>query len=134
MPAVPHRLGFLNDLNADGEAVPGIEHTNIVTKYDELVFPYTSGIMGDGGTNIVLQDVCPLNLASTSPSPSTRPSPDDRQRARARERDARHLLRAGAAAANAARRSAAKSAKLRGGRPRMSLTSEPTRSVIPPSR
>jgi len=50
---------YLNTLNADGEAIPGIEHTNIVTKYDELVTPYTSGIMRDGGTNIVLQDVCP---------------------------------------------------------------------------
>jgi triacylglycerol esterase/lipase EstA (alpha/beta hydrolase family) len=50
---------YLNTLNADGEAVPGIEHTNIVTKYDELVVPYTSGIMSDGGKNIVVQDVCP---------------------------------------------------------------------------
>jgi triacylglycerol esterase/lipase EstA (alpha/beta hydrolase family) len=50
---------FLNDLNADGEAIAGVEHTNIATKYDELVRPYTSGIMRDGGTNIVLQDVCP---------------------------------------------------------------------------
>lgn len=54
---------FLNDLNADGEAIPGIEHTNIVTRYDELVTPYTSGIMSDGGTNIVLQDVCPTDLS-----------------------------------------------------------------------
>ena len=50
---------FLKDLNADGEAIPGIEHTNIATRNDELVKPYTSGIMRDGGTNIVLQDVCP---------------------------------------------------------------------------
>ena len=54
---------YLNDLNADGEVVPGIEFTNIVTKYDELVVPYTSGIMRDGGTNIVLQDVCPHDIA-----------------------------------------------------------------------
>lgn len=54
---------YLNVLNADGEAIPGVEHTNIVTKYDELVTPYTSGIMRDGGTNIVLQDVCPLDLS-----------------------------------------------------------------------
>jgi triacylglycerol lipase len=54
---------FLNDLNADGEAIPGVEHTNIVTRYDELVVPYTSGIMRDGGTNIVLQKVCPANLS-----------------------------------------------------------------------
>lgn len=52
---------YLNDLNADGEAVPGVEHTNIVTRYDELVVPYTSGFMADGGTNILLQDVCPAD-------------------------------------------------------------------------
>lgn len=54
---------YLDDLNADGEAIPGIEHTNIVTRYDELVFPYTSGLMRDGGTNIVLQRECPLNVS-----------------------------------------------------------------------
>ena len=54
---------YLNDLNADGEAIPGIEHTNIVTRYDELVIPHTSGLMRDGGTNIVLQDVCPNDLS-----------------------------------------------------------------------
>ncbi|WP_205696886.1 alpha/beta fold hydrolase [Conexibacter sp. SYSU D00693] len=54
---------YLNDLNADGEAVPGIEHTNIMTRYDELVQPYTSGVMRDGGTNVVVQDVCPGDLS-----------------------------------------------------------------------
>ncbi len=54
---------YLNDLNADGEAIPGIKHTNIITRYDELVQPYTSGIMRDGGTNIVVQDVCPLDVS-----------------------------------------------------------------------
>ena len=53
---------YLNDLNSDGEAIPGIVHTNVVTRYDELVVPYTSGIMRDGGTNIVLQDLCPANV------------------------------------------------------------------------
>jgi triacylglycerol esterase/lipase EstA (alpha/beta hydrolase family) len=54
---------YLNDLTADGEAIPGVEHTNIVTRYDALVVPYTSGIMRDGGTNIVLQQVCPADLS-----------------------------------------------------------------------
>jgi triacylglycerol lipase len=54
---------FLDHLNADGEAIPGIRHTNIITRYDELVQPYTSGIMSDGGTNIVVQDVCPNDLS-----------------------------------------------------------------------
>ena len=52
---------YLNELNSDGERIPGVIHTNIVTRYDELVVPYTSGIMRDGGTNIVIQDVCPAN-------------------------------------------------------------------------
>ena len=54
---------YLNALNADGEAIPGVEHTNIVTRYDLLVVPYTSGIMRDGGTNIVVQDRCPADLS-----------------------------------------------------------------------
>jgi triacylglycerol lipase len=54
---------YMADLNADGEAIPGIIHTNIATKYDELVQPYTSGLMSDGGTNIVVQDVCPFDVS-----------------------------------------------------------------------
>ena len=37
-----------------------MNYVNIVTKYDELVRPYTSGIE-DGMTNIVLQDHCKLD-------------------------------------------------------------------------
>lgn len=54
---------YLNRLNRDGEAVKGIRHTNIVTVTDELVVPYTSGLMNDGGRNIVLQDLCPADLS-----------------------------------------------------------------------
>ena len=54
---------YLNELNSDGERIPGIRHTNIATRYDELVMPYTSGLMRDGGTNIVVQDVCPLDVS-----------------------------------------------------------------------
>jgi triacylglycerol lipase len=42
-------------------AVPGISYTNIVTKYDELVVPYTSGIEA-GETTIVLQNQCPIDF------------------------------------------------------------------------
>lgn len=45
-----------------GPAVAGIRYTNIVTRYDELVVPYTSGIE-PGMTNYVLQDVCPLDFS-----------------------------------------------------------------------
>jgi triacylglycerol lipase len=52
---------FITQMRAGGVAVPGITYTNIVTKYDELVRPYTSGIE-DGMTNIVVQDTCKLDF------------------------------------------------------------------------
>jgi len=42
--------------------VDGVEYTNIVTKYDELVQPYTSGIE-PGMKNYVLQDLCAQDYA-----------------------------------------------------------------------
>ncbi|EKT78641.1 lipase [Rhodococcus opacus M213] len=50
---------FIDRMRADGVYVPGIEYTNIATRYDELVVPYTSGIEpGPNTTNIVVQDGC----------------------------------------------------------------------------
>jgi triacylglycerol lipase len=48
-------------MRSGGVAVRGIRYTNIVTRYDELVQPYTSGIE-PGMRNIVLQDRCPLDF------------------------------------------------------------------------
>jgi triacylglycerol lipase len=42
--------------------VDGVEYTNIVTKYDELVQPYTSGIQ-PGMKNYVIQDFCATDYA-----------------------------------------------------------------------
>jgi triacylglycerol lipase len=54
---------FMAELRSGGTpAVPGIAYTNIVTKYDELVVPYTSGIQA-GMHNITLQDQCALDLS-----------------------------------------------------------------------
>lgn len=54
---------FIEKMNSDGgPAVDGVTYTMIMTKYDELVVPYTSGEL-DGATTIVLQDGCPSDLA-----------------------------------------------------------------------
>jgi triacylglycerol esterase/lipase EstA (alpha/beta hydrolase family) len=51
---------FIKRLNAGGgPTVPGVIYTNILTRYDQLVVPYTSGIIDRPGvTNIVVQDKC----------------------------------------------------------------------------
>jgi triacylglycerol esterase/lipase EstA (alpha/beta hydrolase family) len=55
---------FMNALNAAGQALPGVSYTDIVTRYDELVQPYTSGILvAPGVENIVLQDQCALDAS-----------------------------------------------------------------------
>lgn len=64
--AAPDDGDFAAAINAGGGPyIEGIEYTNIVTRYDELVTPYTSGILaGPAGidvTNIVVQDTCSLD-------------------------------------------------------------------------
>ncbi|MGE4428193.1 MAG: lipase family alpha/beta hydrolase [Solirubrobacteraceae bacterium] len=55
---------FMQAVNEVGRPVPGITYTTIVTKYDELVSPYTSGILEHPQvTNHVLQDVCPNDFS-----------------------------------------------------------------------
>lgn len=53
---------FIRAMNAGGAAVPGVTYVNIMTKYDELVVPYTSG-RAPGMTNLVVQDTCALDFA-----------------------------------------------------------------------
>ena len=48
---------FIEKLRKGGVAVRGVTYTNIVTKYDQLVSPYTSGIE-PGMRNITVQDKC----------------------------------------------------------------------------
>jgi triacylglycerol lipase len=51
-------------LNANGgPEVPGIDYTTIMSAHDELVIPYTSGMLPPPATNIVLQKVCPTDLS-----------------------------------------------------------------------
>ena len=50
---------FLTELHADGIYAPQVTYTNIATRYDELVVPYTSGLLvAPNATNIVVQDGC----------------------------------------------------------------------------
>ncbi|WP_370246702.1 esterase/lipase family protein [Nocardioides sp.] len=65
-PSVPQLLAgseYFAELRSGGSPfVPGVEYTNIVTKYDGVVTPYTSGIE-DGATNITIQDLCPTDFS-----------------------------------------------------------------------
>ena len=48
---------FLQQMRRGGVAVAGVEYTNIVSRYDQVILPYTSGIER-GMRNVVLQDRC----------------------------------------------------------------------------
>jgi triacylglycerol esterase/lipase EstA (alpha/beta hydrolase family) len=52
---------FLRALNSGDESPGPVSYTNIVTRYDEVVTPYTSGYLAPdvNVTNITLQDKCP---------------------------------------------------------------------------
>jgi triacylglycerol lipase len=55
---------FLTRLHNGGLTVGKVKYTSIVTRNDELVIPYTSGIESARNmTNIVVQDQCPLDQA-----------------------------------------------------------------------
>ncbi|MFF0531420.1 esterase/lipase family protein [Nocardia amikacinitolerans] len=50
---------FLESLNADGVYHPDVAYTNIATRLDEAVIPYTAGLVpGPNVTNVVVQDGC----------------------------------------------------------------------------
>lgn len=51
---------FLQQLNAGGDTLPGIDYTVVTTRFDEVVTPYTSALLSGGNTtNVVVQDRCP---------------------------------------------------------------------------
>lgn len=58
----PRDSSFMKKMRAGGVAAPGVQYTNIVTRYDELVVPYTSGLEA-GMRNHVVQDYCPTDLS-----------------------------------------------------------------------
>lgn len=53
---------FMKQIQAGGTAARGVTYTNIMTRYDELVVPYTSGSQ-PGMKNIVVQDRCALDYS-----------------------------------------------------------------------
>ena len=56
---------FLTRLNADDETPGDVSYTQITTKYDEVVVPYTSAYLAAGPqtTNVTIQDSCPTDTA-----------------------------------------------------------------------
>ncbi len=61
---------FLASLNASDETPGSVSYTNVVTSYDKVVTPYTSGYLsGPSTTNIRLQDDCPADTATHSQMP-----------------------------------------------------------------
>ncbi len=55
---------FMDRLRDGGVTVPGVSYTSIVTRNDELVAPYTSGIeQAPNMTNLIVQKQCPLDQA-----------------------------------------------------------------------
>ena len=53
---------FLEALNAGDETPGDVSYTQLITRYDEVVVPATSGFLAAGPrtTNLTLQDVCPV--------------------------------------------------------------------------
>lgn len=55
---------FIDNLRVGGVYAPGVHYTNIATRYDELVLPYTNGLEpGPRTTNIVVQDGCEQDIS-----------------------------------------------------------------------
>ncbi|KAG0340281.1 hypothetical protein BG005_003264, partial [Podila minutissima] len=57
---------FITNLNQGGDTVPGVEYSFIVSRTDEIITPWTSGILRDknpSAKTTILQDICPLDFA-----------------------------------------------------------------------
>ncbi|MFV0317071.1 MAG: esterase/lipase family protein [Microthrixaceae bacterium] len=53
---------FLEELNRDGVATPGVKYVSVVTRNDEFVVPYTSGVIDEpGAIDVVVQEGCPAD-------------------------------------------------------------------------
>lgn len=55
---------FMAKMLEGGVYAPDVTYTNIMTRYDELILPYTSGyVEAPNATNIVVQDACPQDFS-----------------------------------------------------------------------
>jgi triacylglycerol lipase len=56
---------LLQRLNSGDESPGDISYTQVVTRYDEVVVPYTSGYLAPDAnvTNVTLQDLCPSDTS-----------------------------------------------------------------------
>lgn len=58
---------YYEQLNANGDTVPGVDYTVVATKYDEVTTPYRSTFLeaGDGATvkNVTLQTGCAIDTS-----------------------------------------------------------------------
>jgi triacylglycerol esterase/lipase EstA (alpha/beta hydrolase family) len=64
---------FLRQLNAGDETPGAVSYTTVVTRYDEVVLPYTSGRLA-GATNLTLQDLCAFDTAEHLRIPTDGPA------------------------------------------------------------
>lgn len=61
----------LRQLNPDPAVAPAISFTTIVTRYDEIATPYTTGLLdGPNVHNIVVQDLCPTDATDHNELPA----------------------------------------------------------------
>jgi triacylglycerol lipase len=66
---------FLRRLNRGDETPGRVSYTNIVTRYDEVVLPHTSGYLsGPRSTNVRLQDRCPRDRSGHLRVPENGPA------------------------------------------------------------
>jgi triacylglycerol lipase len=68
---------FLTQLNSGDETPGSVSYTNIVTRYDQVVVPYTSGYLApddDQVTNVTLQDKCPNDTSEHLRTPYDPPA------------------------------------------------------------
>jgi triacylglycerol lipase len=65
---------FLQTLNAGDETPGRVSYTQVETRYDEVVTPYTSAFLAGGANtaNILLQDACPAEVIDHHEIPNSR--------------------------------------------------------------